>query len=469
LSILKREWCVLDRAPLSLANISIFTLQGDKEVIVLLRISNVTGTVFPFLAYSILTGFPPAFAEERVFDLQQTLEVAMQNNGDLKALRDERGLVEAGRIKAGLFPNPVLEMDGTTGELTGSRFENTLSVGVSQEILTAGKRGKRLQTAVKEIESFDCQVENAGRLLREEVKSAFNDLLLAGKKVELAERSIALNSQLQDITRQRFDAGDVPELDVNLARVETARSEGRMAEAERELYPAKAKLLSLMGLPRDQTADFSGTLEAKPITGNVAELKGLALAQRPDLKALDAEKAKGTAEVALARAERIPNVTLGAGYQRENSAIEVAGEDIKSRDNLIGLKLSIPIPLFDRNQAGIREATARKGSAEDRYAYTRLTIEREVESAVARLTAAEKSLSIYTRDILPQLEENLKLVQEAYRLGEVGILTVIEEQKKFFEVNDGYLSALYNRQAALVKLESAVGTDFSKEFAGGEK
>jgi cobalt-zinc-cadmium efflux system outer membrane protein len=82
---------------------------------------------------------------------------------------------------------------------------------------------------------------------------------------------------------------------------------------------------------------------------------------------------------------------------------------------------------------------------------------------------AEKALSIYAKDIIPQLEENLKLVQEAYRLGEVGILTVIEEQKKFFEVNDGYLSVLYNRQTALAKLEAAVGADVSLEIYGGEK
>ncbi|MCM2357166.1 MAG: TolC family protein, partial [Geobacteraceae bacterium] len=76
---------------------------------------------------------------------------------------------------------------------------------------------------------------------------------------------------------------------------------------------------------------------------------------------------------------------------------------------------------------------------------------------------------IYAKNIIPQLEENLALVQEAYRLGEVGILTVIEEQKKFFEVNDGYLTALYNRQTALAKLEAAVGADISLEISGGEK
>jgi cobalt-zinc-cadmium efflux system outer membrane protein len=70
-------------------------------------------------------------------------------------------------------------------------------------------------------------------------------------------------------------------------------------------------------------------------------------------------------------------------------------------------------------------------------------------------------LALYKADIIPQLEENLKLTQEAYRLGEVGILAVIQEQKKFFEVNDGYLTALHDRQSALVKLESAVATELT--------
>lgn len=398
-------------------------------------------------------------AAEKNFTLQQAVEFSLQNNGELKALREEKGVREGGRIKAGLYPNPVLEMDGTTGKLSGSPSENSLSVGISQEFLTMGKRGKRLAVAEKEIESFDRQVDNSGRLLAEEVKTTFYDLLLAGKRVELAERSIALNSQLLEVTKQRLEAGDIPELEVNLARVEAARSEGKKVEAERELYPAKARLLALIGLSPDEGASFSGSLEGKPFTKSLGELKGLALAKRPDIRALEAEKAKGDAEIALAKAEAIPDVTAGLGYQRENTSIDVAREEVKDRDNLIGLKVSFPIPLFDRNQAGTREAHARKGSAENRYLFARKLVEREVEGAYARLTTAEKSLTIYAKEIIPQLEENLKLVQEAYRIGEVGILTVIEEQKKFFDVHDGYLTALHNRQTALVKLEAAVGTE----------
>ena len=197
-------------------------------------------------------------------------------------------------------------------------------------------------------------------------------------------------------------------------------------------------------------------------------MKGLALAKRPDLKSLEAEKAKGDAEVDLARAGQIPNVTVEIGYQRENSAIDVNGEEIKDGIISVGMKFSVPIPLFDRNQAGIREARAKKESAVSRYLFTRLSIEREVESAYARLTSAEKSVSIYGKDIIPQLEENLKLIQEAYRIGEVGILAVIEEQKKFFEINDSYLTALYSRQTALVKLETALGGELSAMTDGGE-
>jgi cobalt-zinc-cadmium efflux system outer membrane protein len=75
---------------------------------------------------------------------------------------------------------------------------------------------------------------------------------------------------------------------------------------------------------------------------------------------------------------------------------------------------------------------------------------------------AEKVLLLYKSNIVPQLEENLKLTQEAYRLGEVGILAVIQEQKKFFEVNEGYLTALHDRQAALVKLESSVASELTR-------
>jgi cobalt-zinc-cadmium efflux system outer membrane protein len=93
------------------------------------------------------------------------------------------------------------------------------------------------------------------------------------------------------------------------------------------------------------------------------------------------------------------------------------------------------------------------------------TITAEVESAYAGLSASEKIVALFEQGIMLQLAENLKLTQEAYRLGEVGILSVIEEQKKFFDVNDGYLLAQHSRRLAVTKLETAVAS----ELSGGGK
>ena len=407
-------------------------------------------------------------ASERAVTLPEIIAIAKESNGELRALREELGIGEAGRIKAGLYPNPVLDLEGATGALTGSSSESRLSFGVSQEFLTGGKREKRLAVAESELVRFGGQIRNAERLLLLEVKTGFYDLLLLENRLDLAHESQELINQLLQITRERLAAGDIAELDVNLARVEAARGEGRKVEVERELVPARQRLLSLMGSSAMEELKITDSQGMTSFALNLAELKSMALKNRPDLRALESEISKGEAEVTLALAERIPNLTAGIAVSRESTLTSVGALDDRSTDYLIGLKLSVPIPFFDQNQAALKEARIRKSSAGIRQASVRQSIEREVEGAHTRLATAEKSLNIYTMEIIPQLLENLKLVQEAYRLGEVGILAVLEEQKKFSEVSEGYLSALYSRNAALAKLEAAVGIELNK-FDGGKK
>lgn len=422
------------------------------------------------LAVAALIGMATAsaHAEEKAVTLQQIIAIAKEQNRELKALREEKGIGEAGRLRAGLYPNPVLELDGATGAMTGSSGENRLAVGVTQEFLIGGKREKRLAVSDAELLRFDNRFKDAERQLLVEIKTGYYDLLLAEGRRDLANRSSELNNQLLQIARERFGAGEIAELDVNLAKVETARSAGRNIEVERELVPLQQRLLSLMGASSMENLRLAAPSETKSITANLAELKTLALDKRPDLWAATAEKNKGEAEVSLAEAERLPNVTAGIGIGWERSVTSLGGLEERNTDYLIGLKLSVPITVFDRNQAGIKEALAKKSSAEIRQQFIRQNIEREVESVYWRLTTAEKSLNIYAREIIPQLTENLKLVQEAYRLGEVGILAVIEEQKKFIEVNDSYLTALYNRNSAGAKLEAAVGVELQKDDGGNK-
>jgi len=407
-----------------------------------------------------------AWAVESTLSLSHVIALSMQHNAELRALREELGVRDAGVTRAGLLPNPTLDLEAGTGALTGSKNENSLALGLSQEIPLVGKRGKRLSVAEQERDLYRWQLLDKERRLREEVKTAFYDALLAKERVALADRSIALNRQLLDVTKERLSAGDIPELEMNLVKVELARSEGARIESAKTMLQNQARLWTLMGLASGSRPEITGTLDIGTlVAGTLADLQQRANANRPDLRALKAEKKRGEADITLAQAEKIPNLTAGLVLRRDTTSMEIAGQEGKDTAYTVGIRLSIPIPLFDRNRAGVQEATARKNSTESRLNGTFMAVEREVATAYATFEHAVSVLSLYRIDIIPQLEENLKLTQEAYRLGETGIIAVIQEQKKFFEVSEGHLTALRDRQVALVRLESATAT----ELTGGEK
>lgn len=404
----------------------------------------------------------PVRAEEPLLSLTRAIELSFQNNGELKSFREEKGIRDAGKVRAGLLPNPTFDLEAGSGAMSGSKDENRLALGLSQEFVLAGKLDKRLSIAECELEIYRWQLADKERLLKVEVKTAFHDVLLAKERVALADRSIDLNRQLLDVAKERLAAGDIPELELNLVRVELARSEGIRIESARTMAQNQSRLWSLMGGPAGNRPEIAGKLEtdttmALPIT----ELKQLASVNRPDIKAIEAEKSRGEADIALALAEKIPNLTTGLIISRDTTTMEIGGIEGKDTAYTIGVRLSMPIPVFDRNQAGIQEATARKTSSGIRLSSASRTLELEVENAYATLQNATSVLALYRTGIIPQLEENLKLTQEAWRLGEIGILNVIQEQKKFFEVSDGYLTALHARQTAMAKLESAIATELS--------
>jgi outer membrane protein, heavy metal efflux system len=402
-----------------------------------------------------------AWAGTPALALPQVIEYLLQNNAELNAFRQEKGIRDAARTRAVLFPNPTLELEAGTGALTGSPAESNLSIGVSQEFILAGKREKRLAVADGELAIYRWQLADRERTLRDEVKTAFNEGILAEQRVALAERYSSLNRQLLEVARERLAAGDIPELEMNLVQVELARSEAARSEAANAQNQSLSRLWTLMGLPSGPYPALTDSRATAPITLNPGELKSSALRERPDLRALQAESGRGAAEVVLARAEATPNLTAGLAVSRDTSSIEVGGVEGRDTAYTVGFKLSLPIPLFDKNQAGVQEARARQSSSEVRLSAASRAVEREVDSACTGFANAERVLALYRNGIVPQLEENLKLTQEAYRLGEVGILSVIEEQKKFFQVNDAYLTALHSRRAALAKLESVVAKDLS--------
>lgn len=420
------------------------------------------GTVLTLLlsAFSCL----PALAEPVPLSINEIVALALKQSADLAALEKDATSKRWLAVQAGTISNPTLEVQGSTGSLTGSPDERSVSIGVNQELSLNGKLRLRRETIQYEAEVVQRQRDNAVRLLKDEVKTIALEFILVSRRQELAADLVELNRELVSITGERFKAGDISELELNLAKVELARAESRLLEVERERTPLRIKIASLTGL-NETDINLSDTFSAPTVSSDTRDLVKTALTTRPDLLALSRERDKAETENRLAEAEALPNLTAGLFAQWQRGSTEVGGMSSTSSDTQLGLRLSMPIPVFDRNLNGQAAARSRLDAADSRRLAMERSITAEVEAAVSRVSTSERILTMFEQGIIPQLKENLNLTQEAYRIGEVGILSVIDEQKKFFEVNDSYLSAQYNKRVASIKLETAVAA----ELTGGVK
>jgi cobalt-zinc-cadmium efflux system outer membrane protein len=403
---------------------------------------------------------PHVSAESVTRNINEISALALKHSAELAALEKDESAKHSLAIQAGTFSNPTLEIQGATGSLTGSPDDRSLSIGFNQEFPLNSKLSLRQEAVQREAEAIKLQRNNAARLLKDEVTTLCLDYLMASKRQELASELRRLNRELVGIAVLRFEAGDISELDLNIAKVELARSEARFMQTEREKIPLRIKIGSLTGLKESEII-LSDKFKIPKLTPNTDELVNSAISSRPDLLALKRESEKAETEVRLAEAESLPNLTAGVFVQWQRGTTVVGGMSSINSDAQLGLRLSMPIPVFDRNTDGRAAARARLDSANSRRIAMERSIVADVETAVSQVTKSEIILAMFEQGIIPQLTENMKLTKEAYRIGETGIISVIEEQKKFLEVNESHLSALHNRLVSLVKLESAVATELT--------
>ncbi len=390
--------------------------------------------------------------------LTQAVTLALKGNGELRSMKEEKGIIQAQHLTAMALPNPLLELEGSSGATFGSGEDYGVSVGISQEFVTAGKRAKRRAVNDRSLEAYLWRLVDRERLLTEEVTVAYHELQFCEKRRKLAETALDLSNQLFAVATQRFTAGDIPELELNLAQVEVVRSEGGILAAEQELLPARTRLAELLGAEGQVKVEGEQMREellspSLPLSGL---LEGLPQ-RRPDLLALAAERERGHAEEESAKVERIPNVTASLFYRHDEMSFQIDRQQGLKRDDTLGLRFSIPLPLLDQNQGRIGEAKARTSRSNRELESAMAVTRREVTTAHGRLQGSIKLLTLYSRQILPQLEENLRLTREAYQLGEVGILSVIQEQRKFLELRDGQLTELKNGFIAQARLKAAAG------------
>ena len=396
--------------------------------------------------------------EEGQVSLEVAIQTAMRENPALKVIR-EKLKVAGTRVEGiALLGNPELETE-FAGGINGDQ-----GLELTQPFQLGGQRGHRRRIAKIHLEKVNAELAEASRSLTKLVKMAFYELALVQEKLKLVKEVIQHSEQMRDIAQFQFETGDISVTQANLANIQLQSVLREAAMLEGELQLAQLELNNLMGTPLETARiavggllDFStesfGNPQTPPkMSSDVSSkltldvLKTHAFEHRNDLKSLQLDAQLTENELRLAKAANIPDLSVGALAQRGGG------------ENTLGVKFTIPLPLFDRNRAEINAAKAQQQVDAIEISSQERQINREVMAAFLSLSTAEKTLKFYGGDSVKLLNENLKLTRAAYELGEANLLEVILMQNEFVEMQFAYLDALAAYYKALAQLEFAVGT-----------
>lgn len=393
---------------------------------------------------------------EGPLSLGEAVALALSNSPELAVERREIDVAKGELTKARVYPlNPELEVNPAYGSGKPRDFgktvgTNAFDVTVSQTLQIKGQWGLRIEKAAADLDRTGWTVGDAERRIRAEVSRAFTDVLIAQERVKFFGEIVALNQELFNISQQLFEAGAVPRLDALRAEVELRRALNDRTAEERSLLAARKELNLLMGRPSDFVPQTVGLLLFSPGEIDLTRLKRTAMESRPDLKATRAGLQVAERELAIARAERFfPEVAFSVGYSNDLA--------IDGRDQRVLFGVAIPLPLFNRRQGEIETALGGRSRLTAAVTFVGARIDKEVAQAYERFVASQRIVEEFVKRIVPQQEENFRLLREGYEAGQFRLTDVLLVQREFIEGRLRYLDAASQYNLIAVELERAVG------------
>lgn len=408
----------------------------------------------------------PSHAQERAVPAQLTLadalRLAAERNPTLAAARNAVEAAQADRLDARRRPNPALTFDSVGRPPFRPALlpdDHEYVVRLDQEVETAGRRGLRVRIADAAIEVAEANADDYLRRLQFEVRRAYFQTALAKADRDVSQAALAEIDSVIALNRARFESGEISGAELRRVQVERLRFIDDVFAAELALRNARSALLALLNAP-NLAEDFDPVEPLAGPSGDGAGLAALALpatlldrataeqqalTARADVVAARRAEARADTETRLQRALRSPNVTVGGGYSHLGGL------------NTVTFGVTVPLPLFNRNQGGVARAEAERRAAANRSAAVRAGVSLDVQQALNGVEINRARVAYIEREYLKSARESRDIVLASYRLGTADLIDFLDAQRAFRDTLRTYNRALFEQRVSIFELQAAVG------------
>jgi cobalt-zinc-cadmium efflux system outer membrane protein len=331
-------------------------------------------------------------------------------------------------------------------------------VGLSQVFPWFGKLRLRGEAALEGANAIQQQYEEARLRLFDEVKQAYYDLYYLGRAVSVTAENVELVQQLEKVAEAKYTAGTALHADVIKAQVELDKLRDRLRTLQDLKNPTTARLNAALNRPVDAPLPFPRSLSPGTLPVATDQLIARLKASNPQLKRLDFQAEKEKANVALAKKEFYPDITLGLDYV-ETGRARLSGVADSGKDPVIaGFSVNIPL-WWGKYHAEVRGAESRYFATREARQNLANQLSTRLKLALFKFQDAERKIALYRDALVPKADENLKVIQRSYETGKADFLSLIDAQRVLLEFQLAYERAVADREQGLATLEKLTGEE----------
>jgi len=402
----------------------------------------------------------PAPQPTQVWTWEQVKANFEIQNTNLMAGRLNIDELKAEEITAFLRPNPQLSLtvDGTQIAPKDGKwqpFAGTYEVpGISQLFERRNKRHLRLQAAKEGTAVGTAQQDDLERNLLFNLRSAFVGVLQAKAVLHLAQDNLEYYDHVLDVSRTRYQAGDIAQIDLDRLELQRVQYESDLQTALVNLRTTKINLLALLDDRRPvDSFDVVGTYDFSEDLAALDEFRKNALDTRPDLRAALLSVKQAETNYKLAEANGSTDPTLGTWYTHNASDNNPLGT------NTLGVSVSIPLRIFDRNQGEKLRTKIDIERNEKLRQSAETQVYSDVDSAYALVNSNIALLKPYRRQYLTQAVRVRETVYFAYQHGGASLLDFLNAEADYRSVQLNYVNLIGSYLTAAAQLNLAVGRE----------
>lgn len=399
--------------------------------------------------------------------LAEALAHALRDNPEFRVYPYNQRAAEADKLQAGLRPNPdlgvSLENFAGTGDVRGIKsLETTLSL--SQLIELGGKRSRRIEAADTALGGVAADYEVARLDVLAETTRRYIDVAQAQAEIGLAEQAVELARQTGDAVERRIRAGAASTAERNRARIASLRAGLDVQRAQGELDAKRVALAAMWGQGAPDFTAVAGELNDLPALADFTTFADR-LQTSPDFARFAQERRLREAELRLAQAEAVPDLTVGAGVRRLNSG----ASSTSSADYGLVTSLSLPLPLFNRNQGNIAAAQARLGAGDAEREAALLRTRAVLYGLYQQAAQARRQAEALQGDALAQAGQALTLTQRGFANGRYSLLELADVQRQVLELRGQAIAAAADAHRLDAELERLTAQPVTAPASGESK